>query len=168
MILPIYILVLLGTIIFLAAFYIGYSLIYKRKNSTASSRTSEQQKLMPAPLHVAAVLIIVFLFIALLFSLFLHYGISHPITKDGEIDVDAFYAEVKEVGEDTVTVAGIPLNDKAYRGEFTFQTYEGLPVEWHDRQISISDLDEGNLVSVVLLTDLGGTEDIFKIRLLDD
>ena len=41
-------------------------------------------------------------------------------------------------------------------------------IEWHDQQLSVSDLDVGDLVSVTLLTDLLGVEDVFKIQLLDD
>ena len=34
--------------------------------------------------------------------------------------------------------------------------------------ISPGDLNEGDMVSIILLTDLGGIEDIFKIYLLED
>ncbi len=168
MVLPMYLFVLLAAAIFVAAVCVGYYFIYKTKSSEDSNGADERKKSMPAPSRVAAVLTIIFLLVAVIISFFIKQGISNPKTPEGQIDADAFYAEVKEVGDNTVTVTGIPLNDESYRGEFTYELYDGIPLEWHGQPISLSDLDEGDLVSVILLTDIGGTEDVFKIKLLDD
>ena len=40
-------------------------------------------------------------------------------------------------------------------------------IEQDGQPISVSDLKEGQFVSIVLLTDLGGVEDIFKIEVID-
>ena len=41
-------------------------------------------------------------------------------------------------------------------------------IEWHEQPILLSNLNEGDLISIILATDAGGIEDIFKIYLLDD
>lgn len=166
---PAYFLLIIGMVIFLIAVCVVYYRIYKRKINMALDGTMEQSKPMPAPFNVAVVLTIIFLLFAILMSYIIGFGMGYrSLDDEGQIDVHAFYAEVKEVREETITVKGIQLNDEAYRGEFTFQLYEGLIIEWHDQLISFSDLEEGDSVSIILITDVLGVEDIFKIQLLDD
>lgn len=40
--------------------------------------------------------------------------------------------------------------------------------KWRNTPISLSNLKEGDLVSITLITDHGGITDIFKIQLLGD
>ena len=88
--------------------------------------------------------------------------------SDGQIDIQTLYAEITEIRTDTITVEGLQLNGTDYCSEFTFQLHEGLMIECNDTQISVSDLNEGDFVSSILLTDLGGIEDVFKIYLIRD
>ncbi|MGN0351647.1 MAG: hypothetical protein ACI4ES_08335 [Roseburia sp.] len=168
--LPIYFLLLLGMVFLLITACVVYYLIYKRKINMALDGTTEQHKPMPAPFNVAVALTIIFLLFAILMSFIIGFGIGYRSldNDDGQIDIHAFYAEVQEIRAETITVKGIQLNDEEYRDESTFQLYEGLMIEWHEQPISLSDLDEGDLVSIILITDAGGIEDVFKIYLLDD
>jgi len=90
------------------------------------------------------------------------------LSQTSTFDIQSFYAEVKEVGDNTILVKGISLNDESYRGEFRYNVWEATRLEWRNTPISLSDLDEGDLVSITLVTDLGGITYIFKIQLLDD
>lgn len=167
---PAYFLFIFGMIIFLIAVCVVYYRIYKRKINMALDGETGQHKPMPSPFNVAVALTIIFLLFAVLMSFIIGFGMGYRSLDggDGQIDIHSFYAEVKEIEEETITVKGIQLNDEAYRDEFTFQLYEGLMIEWHEQLISFSDLDKGDLVSIILLTDVAGIEDIFKIQLLDD
>ena len=75
---------------------------------------------------------------------------------------------MKEVSGNALIVEGISLNDENYRGEFKYDVVKGTKLEWHITPISLSDLDEGDLISITLVTDRGGVTDVFKIQLLDD
>lgn len=75
---------------------------------------------------------------------------------------------MKEVSGNALIVEGISLNDENYRGEFKYDVVKGTKLEWHNTPISLSDLDEGDLISITLVTDRGGVTDVFKIQLLDD
>ncbi|HMM06907.1 MAG TPA: hypothetical protein PKD52_09595 [Clostridiales bacterium] len=90
------------------------------------------------------------------------------MSQTSAFDIQTFYAEVKDVGDNTILVEGISLNDESYRGEFRYDVWEATKLEWRNSPISLSDLDEGDLVSITLITDRGGITDIFKIQLLDD
>ena len=66
-------------------------------------------------------------------------------------------------------VKGISLNDENYQGEFQYNDlWEGLSVYRKDTPIKLSDLSEGDLVSIILLTDRMGNTNIFKSQLLTD
>lgn len=169
--LPLYILLLLGMLILLIGICVAYYWIYKKKINLALHGASTQSKPMPAPFSVAAVLIIAFLLFAILLSFIIGFGMGYRSLdreSDGQIDIQTLYAEITEIGTDTITVEGLQLNGTNYRSEFTFQLHEGLMIECNDTQISISDLNEGDFVSIILLTDLGGIEDVFKIYLISD
>lgn len=174
---PAYLLLFLGMAILLIGVCFVYYQIYKRRINRALSEITDQQKPMPSPFNVAISLTIIFLLFAILMSFVIGFGMGYrSLDQDteGQIDVNSFYAEIMAIekdtntGADTIAVKGIELNEESYRNEFTFVLYEGLMIEWHDQQLSVSDLDVGDLVSVTLLTDLLGVEDVFKIQLLDD
>lgn len=167
---PAFFLIIAGMVILLITIGVVYYRIYKRKINLALAGSGTQGKPMPAPFDMAALLIIVFLLFAVLMSFVLGFRMGyHALDNDeGQIDIHAFYAEVKEVGTETITVKGLQLNDADYRSEFTFQLYEGLMIERHNQPISLSDIDKGDLVSIVLLTDISGVEDVFKIQLIDE
>lgn len=167
---PIYFLLILGMVFLLIILCVIYYRIYKRKINMALDGTADLHRPMPSPFNVAVILTVIFLLFAILMSFVIGFGMGYRSLDDDDkqIDVHAFYAEVQEIGTKTITVKGIQLNDEKYRDEFTFQLYDGLMIEWHEQSISLEDLKEGDLVSIILITDAGGIEDIFKICLLDD
>ena len=52
--------------------------------------------------------------------------------------------------------------------EFQYDLWEGLNIYRQETVIPLSDLSEGDLVSITLLTDRTGITNIFKIQLLAD
>jgi len=169
--LPAYILLLLGVMLFLVGVCAVYYWVYKKKINLALNGAASPSKPMPAPFGVATVLIIAFLLFGILMSFIIGFGMGYRALKDepeGEIDIQTLYAEITEIGPDTITVEGLQLNGTDYSSEYTVHLYEGLMIEWNDRQIAASDLNEGDFVSIILLTDVAGVEDVFKIYLIND
>ena len=162
---PAYLLFFLGMLILLVMVCIIYYRIYKRTINRALTDTSKKHKAMPAPFSIVAILTIIFLLFNIFLSYIIGFGMAYRTfdSDDGQIDVHAFYAEVQEIGDNTITVKGIQLNEKEYREVLTYQLYDGIEIEWNGQLISLGDLNEGDMVSIILLTDLGGIEDIFKI-----
>lgn len=167
--LPVYILFILGMIVVLTCICVVYCWLYKKKINMVLKGANTQNKTMPAPFKVVSLLIIAFLIFAIFMSFIIGYGMGyHYLDSDseGQIDVQTLYGKITEIETDTITVDGLQLNGEEHRAEFTFQLYEGLMIECNDAQISASDLNEGDFVSIILLTDLAGVEDVFKIYLI--
>ena len=145
-----------------------YLKFYKRKINMALNGMTV--KAIPAPLHIAVIFLIVFLICMVFISFVCGFGVAYRSfeNEEGQIDVTAFYAEIVSIDESHITVEGISLNEKDYRGEFTLELHESIIIEWHGQQIAPTDLYEGDLVAIILIQDIGGIEDIFKIQLLDD
>lgn len=83
-------------------------------------------------------------------------------------DIQTFYAEVKDVGENSLLVEGISLNDESYRDEFQYDVWGEVSIYRQDAVIQLSDLSKGDLISITLVTDRTDITTIFKIQLLDD
>ena len=145
-----------------------YLKFYKHKINMSLKGTPA--KALPSPLHIAVIFLIVFLICMVFVSFIGGFGLAYRSfeKEEGQIDVTAFYAKIVSIDEDHITVKGIPLNEKDYRDKFTFELHESIVIEWQGQQIALADLREGDLVAVILLQDIVGVEDIFKIQLLND
>lgn len=174
--LPVYVFTVLGLVLLLVVFCIIYYRIYKYNINRVLEDPTYMHKPMPAPFHVAIVATIIFLIFAIGISFAVGFGMGYRALDDdgkGQIDVNTIYAQIKDIEENVtsvesmMTVDTIELNYEPYYKELTFRLYEGLMIERNDQPISLSDLQAGDFVSIVLLTDLGGVEDIIKIELLD-
>jgi len=128
---------------------------------------------MVPPYRVANVMTIIGLIIGLFISYFAGYVNAYKDYEEdawvmSHSDIQTFYAEVKEVGEKSILVDGISLNDENYRGEFQYDVWGEVSIYRQDAVIRLSDLSEGDLISITLVTDRTGFTDIFKIQLLAD
>lgn len=145
-----------------------YLKFYKHKINMSLKGTPA--KALPSPLHIAVIFLIVFLICMVFVSFIGGFGLAYRSfeKEEGQIDVTAFYAKIVSIDEDHITVEGIPLNEKNYRGKFTFELHESVIVEWHGQRITPAELQKGDPIAVILVTDVVGVEDIFKIQLLKD
>lgn len=166
--LPFYLWLFLAAIAILLTLCALYFHLYKRRIN-AALHTPDRPRPLPAPFHVAAILAVVFLALSIVLSFLTGFGVAYRAMDDpeGEIDVTAFYARVAEVGGETLVVEGLPLNRPEFRGTQTLQLYPGLPVLWHSQVVDTAQLQPGNSVCVILLTDVTGIEEIFKIEILN-
>ncbi|MGD6876458.1 hypothetical protein [Bacillus infantis] len=173
MVFPIYFFALIAIVMILIATVIVYFQVYKRHINKALGATEGKRTSMVPPYRVAIVMTIIVLLIGIFLSYLAGYVNAY---KDYEEDawvmphsaIQTFYAEVKEVGDKALLVDGISLNDEKYRGEFQYDIWEEVSIYQQDKLIELSNLSEGDLVSVTLLTDRTGITNIFKIQLLDD
>ena len=168
-----YFLVVLAVAALLIATVAIYFIVYKRNINKALATNANTHNPMTLPFKVAIVLTIAVLIVGLSISCFVGYKVAYykyeeSLSQTLTFDIQTFYAEVKEVSDNTVLVEGISLNDENYQGEFKYNITEGTKLERGNTSIDITDFDEGDLVSVILVTDSSGFTDIFKIRLLDD
>ncbi|MDX8367664.1 hypothetical protein [Cytobacillus sp. IB215665] len=166
---PTFFLALFAIVIILVATVIVYFQVYKRHINKALGTTEGKRTSMVPPNRVAIVMTI----IVLIIGIFISYIAGYANAKDdawvmSHSDIQTFYAEVKEVGEKTLLVDGISLNDENYRGEFQYDIWGEVSIYRQDAVIRLSDLSEGDLVSITLLTDRTGITNIFKIQLLAD
>ena len=170
---PIFFLIVLAVAALLIATVAVYLIVYKRNINKALETNANTHNRMTPPYKVAIVLTNAVLIVGLLISYFVGYKVAYDkyeesLSQTLTFDIQTFYAEVKEVSDNTVLVEGISLNDENYQGEFKYDITEGTKLEWGNTSISLSDLDEGDLISIILLTDSSGITDIFKIQLLDN
>lgn len=167
---PLYLIFVAGLLAILIGCCVLYIRFYKRRINEALNGTLKKPKAMPAPFTVAIMLLITFLILAVFMSFVIGFGLGYRSLdgkEDGQIDVTAFYAEISSIDESKITVNGISLNEKDYRGEFTFELHESVLVEWNGQHILPNSLHEGDLIAIILLKDVAGVEDIFKIQLLE-
>ena len=170
---PIYFFIVLAVAALLIATVAVYFQVYKRSINRALEINPGTHVPMTPPYKVAILLTIAVLIVGILISYFAGYKAAYDkyeeeLSQTSAFDIQTFYAEVKDVGDDTILVEGISLNDESFRGEFRYDVWEATKLEWRNTPISLSDLDNGDLVSITLITDRGGITDLFKIRLLDD
>lgn len=168
---PIYFLALIAILIIFVATVVVYFQVYKRHINKALGATEGKRTSMIPPYRVAIVMTLIVLLIGILISYFAGYVNAYKDYEEdawvlSHSDIQTFYAEVKEVGENSLLVEGISLNDENYRGEFQYEIWEEVNIYRQDTVIQLSDLSEGNLISITLLTDRTGITNIFKIQLL--
>ncbi|MFD1781737.1 hypothetical protein ACFSFW_24120 [Fredinandcohnia salidurans] len=173
MVFPIYFLALFAILIILVATVIVYFQVYKRHINRALGATDGKRTSMVPPYRVAIVMTIIVLLIGILISYFAGYANAYKDYEEdawvmSHSDIQTFYAEVKEIGENSLLVEGISLNDENYRGEFQYDVWGEVSIYRQDTLIQLSDLSEGNLISITLVTDRTGITNIFKIQLLSD
>ncbi len=149
-----------------------YLQIYKRKiNKTLN--TGEKHTIMPSPYKVAIVLTITVLIVGIVASFFLGYKIAYDRFESSAeqispFNIQTYYAEVKEVGENTITVEGISLNEENYRGTFQYDIWGETSIIWKNESITLTDLESGDMVAVTIIMAGGDIADVFKIQLLND
>ena len=142
------------------------------------NKAMKEEKIYPkiaARFKMVMISTTVILFIGIIPSLFMGYKIGYnrfeeSINHFSANDIETYYAEVKAVSEDTITVAGISLSEEKYHQEFCYQISSEVSIICGDEQISLTDLENGDLVSITLVTGKGhliGITDIFKITLLN-
>jgi hypothetical protein len=170
---PIYFLALFAILIILGATVTVYFQVYKRHINKALGATEGKRTSMVPPYRVAIVMTIIVLLIGILISYFAGYVNAYKDYEEdawvmSHSDIQTFYAEVKEVGENSILVEGISLNDENYRGEFQYDVWGEVSIYREDAVIRLSDLSEGDLISITLVTGRTGITNIFKIQLLGD
>lgn len=171
---PIYFLALFIILIILVATVVVYFQVYKRHINKALEATEGKRTSMVPPYKAAIVMTIIVLLIGILISYYAGYATAYKHYDEdvwimSASDIQTFYAEVKKVDEHSLLVEGISHNDENYQGEFQYDDlWEELSVYSQDTAIKLSDLSEGDLVSITLLTDRTGITNIFKIQLLAD
>ncbi len=170
---PIYFLIVLAVAALLVAAVAVYFQLYKRSINKALEKNPGTHVPMTPPHKVAMMLTIAVLIVGIFISYFAGYKTAYDkyeedLSQTSTFDIQTYYAEVKDVGDNTILVEGISLNDESYRGEFRYDVWESTKLEWRNTSIILSDLDEGDLVSITLITDRSGITDLFKIQLLNN
>lgn len=90
-----------------------------------------------------------------------------------------FYASIESIkqyndGSFHINVKGLEVNDINYRGNFTFKVDGDIEMTWRYEKIDISDLKEGNNISITftdeILNSISPTplREVTKLQLLDD
>lgn len=169
---PSYFFILFGLIIFFVTVVIIYFQVYKRHINRVLMTGKEEHTSMIPPYKVAIITTAIVLVVCIVISYFVGYVKAYRDYEDdiqalSASDIQVFYAEVKKVDEHLLVVDGIELNDEKYQGEFRYEVWGEISLVQNDMPISLSDLSEGDLVAVVLLTDKTGITDVFKIQLLE-
>ena len=89
------------------------------------------------------------------------------------LDAQTFYAAISDIRGDTLTVAGMDVNDINFRGEFCFSIEKETKIIWRYTDIPADDLEVGDHISItfvgeVLETYPGQIQHVTVIQLLDD
>jgi hypothetical protein len=168
---PLYFIFILLVAVILLATVAVYFQVYKQHINKALETTQGKRASMVPPYKVALVLTIISLLISILISYFAGYAKAYKAYEDelwvlSPSDVQAFYAEVKEIGEHRIVVEGLALNAENYRGEFQYDVWGEVGIYNKNSAIQLADLSAGDLVSVTLVTDRTGNSNVFKIELL--
>ena len=141
-----------------------YSQFYK-KHLNKVLTDKEYHRKMASPQKVAIVSTYVILFISIFVSFIGGYRLAknyyeQSIDHFSSTDIETYYAEVITVNDNILIVDGISINEEKYQGEFKYEITEEVIVVKDDKLISVSQLEEGDLVSVVLVTGEGHIEGI--------
>ena len=170
---PIFFLILIAVAALLIVTIAVYFQVYKRNINKALKTNANEYTPMTPPYKFAIILTIVVMLIGIATSYFVGHKVAYDqyeetLSQTSKFDIQTYYAQVVKVSESQIEVEGIELNDQNFRGVFTYNIYAETKLEWHDSSINFTDLNEGDLVAVTLITDIGGITDIYKIQLLDD
>lgn len=152
-----------------------YSQFYK-KHLNKVLTDKEYHGKMASPQKVAIVSTYVILFISIFVSFIGNYRLAknyyeQSIDHFSSTDIETYYAEVITVNDNILIVDGISMNEEKYQGEFKYEITGEVSVVKDDKLISVSQLEEGDLVSVVLVTGEGhieGITDVFKITVISE
>ena len=162
------ILLLIGILLF--ALLAVYLYIYKRKINHVLV-TGERGVKMPAPYKVAAILTTTLLVIGIIGSYFIGYKVAYDrfeerIGQFSPMDIYTFYAQVQEIAPNSISVEGLSLNEEPYRGVIQYDIWAETSIVRGSEMIQLSDLEQGNIVAITLVTGGGNITDIFKIQVL--
>lgn len=172
--LPTLFIIIFGVLAFTAVIITIYFQIYKHYINKVLKKGKVGSTMAP-PYKVLTVSTIAILFIGIVASLFTGYKIGYnrfeeSIDHASAMDIETYYAKVKAVGENTITVEGLSFNEEKYRGEFSYEIWGEVSITYRDKSIALSELNKGDVVSVILVVKEGhvtGVNDIWKITLLD-
>lgn len=161
MIFPAFFIIILCIVALLFITLAVYMHIYKKKINLALHMKEAGTK-MPPPYKVAVVLTTALLLVGVVLSYLAGYQAAYNRFENGgeqllPSDLQTFYAEIKEIEPHSITVEGILLNEKQYRGILQYDV-------WND-EVNLADFEQGDMVSITLLTS-ADTTNIFKIQLL--
>lgn len=129
--------------------------------------------------EVKIILIILLVVISLIIGYFVGYKRAYDKIETASQNSNytneqqTFYAEIKEINNSNLLVQGLSVNDMNYRGEFTFSVIGETILEWRGTEISLSDLDIGDNISITFSGETLDTypvqiNDVVRIILLDD
>lgn len=152
-----------------------YLQIYKRHINNALN-TQERKTPIASPHKVVIVSTIVVLFVGIIVSLFVGYKTAQSyyektIDQFSATDLETYYAEVTDIGEDTLTVKGLSINEEKYQGEFCYEIWGEVSIVKDGELITLSDLEQGDVVSIILVAGEGhvkGITDVFKITFVSE
>ncbi len=168
---PVFFIIVLLVVLLLVATLAVYLHIYKvRINKTLNSNGSSAA--LPSPYKVAIILTIATLLIGIFASYFCGYKVAYDRVEQNAVsltpfDLQTFYAEVIDVGDTTLTVEGVSINEQKYQGTMQYEVYAETSIIHNSKLITLSDLKQGDIVSITFLTAGGGITDIFKIQLIN-
>ena len=172
---PAFLIITIFVIIIPIAIIAVYLQIYKRHINHALNN-GEHRTQMASPHKVIIISTIVVLFIGVFASLFVGYKTAQnyyeaSIDEFSATDLETYYAEVKEVNDGTLTVKGLSINEEKYQGEFQYEIWGEVTIVQGSEIITLSDLEQGDIVSIILITGEGhvkGITDAFKITLIKE
>ena len=152
-----------------------YSQFYKKHLDKVLNDKNYHRK-MASPQKVVVVSTYVVLFLSIFVSFFGGYRLAkdyyeQSIDHFSSIDIETYYAEVVTINDNILIVDGISMNEEKYQGEFKYEITGEVSVFKDDKLISVSQLEEGELVSIVLVTGEGhieGITDVFKITVISE
>jgi len=84
-----------------------------------------------------------------------------------------FYATIEKISGNNILVEGLKINDINYRDEYTFNVQENTILLWRGTIINISDLKEGQTISITCVGTIEETypaiiTNVVRIQLLND
>lgn len=129
--------------------------------------------------EIKIILIILLIIIALVIGYFVGYKRAYDKIEKASQSINytneqqTFYAEIKQINDNNILVEGLSVNDINYRGEFTFSIVGETKLEWRGTEISLSELDVGDNISITFAGEIldsypAQIKDVIKIQLLDD
>lgn len=125
------------------------------------------------------ILVILIVVISLVLGYFIGYKRAYDKIESASQNISynnnqqTFYAEIKQINGTNILVKGLSVNDINYRGEFTFSVVGETKLEWRGTEISLSDLDVGDNISITFTGEIldsspAQLKDVIKIQLSDD
>lgn len=167
---PVFFIIILFVIALPAVITMIYLQVYKRYVNKAFHSDKAHSTMVP-PYKIVIILTVVILFFGVFVSLFVGYKIGNAqfeknVEEWSAFDFQSFYAEVAKVSEHTIVFNGISLNEEQYRGQFQYEVWGETNIVWQYQPIALSDLEPGDLISVILTTDKNAVTELFKIQLI--